>query len=252
MSNTIPNTNEIAATVRSSITVGGIDVEVVRKEIKNLHLSVLPPDGRVRVAIPQHVTDERVRAAVVSKLAWIKQQRKEFAKQPRQSEREMLDGETHYFLGRRYRLEVIEQAGKSSIVIKGTKLQLRIATGSDLNKRLQVLNEWYREQLKQRLPDLIASWQQKMGVEVQYWGIKKMKTKWGSCNIEAKRIWLNLELAKKPPECLEYILVHELVHLLERQHNARFRDYMNLYMPNWRLHRDTLNTSPLAYEEWKY
>jgi len=246
------NTNETAVTARSLMTVGGIDVEVVRKEIKNLHLSVLPPEGKVRVAIPLHVTDERVRAAIVSKLAWIKQQREEFAKQPRQSEREMTNGETHYFLGRRYRLEVIEQIGKPFIVIKGTKLQLRISNGSDLDKRLQVLNEWYREQLKERLPGLLDSWQQKIGVEAQCWGIKKMKTKWGSCNIEARRIWLNLELAKKPPECLEYILVHELVHLLERQHNTRFRDCMNLYMPNWRLHRDTLNTSPLAHEEWEY
>jgi predicted metal-dependent hydrolase len=248
----ISKTNVIADTACSLMTVGGIDVEVVRKEIKNLHLSVLPPEGRVRVAIPRHVSDERVRAAIVSKLVWIKQQREEFAKQPRQSKREMLDGESHYFLGRKYRLEVIEQAGKPSIMIKGAKLQLRIPTGSDLDKRLQVLNEWYREQLKQRLPALLNSWQQKIGVEAQSWGIKKMKTKWGSCKIEAKRIWLNLELAKKPPECLEYILVHELVHLLERQHNTRFRNYMNLYMPNWRLHRDTLNTSPLAHEEWKY
>ena len=244
--------NEVEGVSCLSMTVGGIDIEVVRKEIKNLHLSVLPPEGRVRVAIPQHVTNERVHAAIVSKLAWIKQQQEEFAKQPRQSKREMLNGETHYFLGRRYRLEVIEQLGKPSVAINGTKLQLRISIASDLDKRLQVLNEWYREQLKQRLPKLLNSWQKKMGVEAQFWGIKKMKTKWGSCNIDAKRIWLNLELAKKPPECLEYILVHELVHLLERQHNRRFRDSMNLYMPNWRLHRDTLNSSPLAHEEWKY
>jgi predicted metal-dependent hydrolase len=245
-------TKKVEAVDHSSISVGGIDVEVVRKEIKNLHLSVLPPEGRVRVAIPCHVTDERVRAAVVSKLSWIKQQREEFAKQPRQSEREMLDGETHYFFGRRYRLEIIEQIGKPFITIKRTKLQLRISEGSDIDKRLLVLNEWYREQLKQQLPQLLNCWQKKIGVEAQSWGVRKMKTKWGSCNIEAKRIWLNLELAKKPPECLEYILVHELVHLLERHHNSRFRDYMNLYMPNWRLHRDTLNNSPLAHEEWKY
>mgnify|MGYP000577882804 CR=1 FL=1 len=244
--------NGIAPSSSVLITVGGIDVEVVRKEIKNLHLSVLPPEGKVRVATPLHVTDERVRAAVVSKLAWIKQQREEFAKQPRQSAREMLNGETHYFFGRKYRLEVIEQTGKPSIVIKGSKLQLRVPADADLNKRLQLLNEWYREQLKQRLPHLLNNWQQKIGVEANEWGVKKMKTKWGSCNIEAKRVWLNLELAKKPPECLEYILVHELVHLLERQHNTRFRDYMNLYMPNWRLHRDTLNSSPLAHEEWNY
>lgn len=236
----------------SCITIGGIEIEVVRKPIKNLHLSVLPPDGKVRVSIPEHVNDERVRAAVVTKLAWIKRQIDDFEKQPRQSEREMVDGETHYFLGRRYRLQLIEQEGKPSVQIKGAKLQVIISADSRREKRLKVINEWYREQLKIRLPDILDNWQQKIGVEINDWGVKKMKTKWGSCNIEAKRIWLNLELAKKPPECLEYIVVHELVHLLERQHNTRFRDYMDLYMPNWRLHRDTLNSSPLAFEKWEY
>jgi len=245
-------TKGIGTKATTHLTVGGIDVEVVRKDIKNLHLSVLPPEGKVRVSIPQHVKDERVHAAVVSKLAWIKQQRKDFSMQPRQSAREMVDGETHYFLGRRYRLEVVEQAGKPSMALKGNKLQLKASADTDLEKRLWVLNEWYREQLKLRLPDLLRNWQDKIGVEANDWGVRKMKTKWGSCNIEAKRIWLNLELAKKPPECLEYILVHELIHLLERKHNTRFRDFMNLHMPNWRLHRDTLNTSPLAHEEWKY
>lgn len=235
------------------LSVGGIAVEVIRKDIKNLHLSVLPPDGRVRVAVPEHVTDDRVRAAVVSRLAWIKLQQKAFREQPRQSAREMITGETHYFLGRSYRLEVIEQPGKHNVELGGgNKIKMWVTTNTATDKRIKLLNEWYRQQLKLIIPKLLSQWQDKIGVTAGSWGVKKMKTKWGSCNIEAKRIWLNLDLAKKPPECLEYILVHELVHLLERHHNSRFVAFMDKYMPKWRLNRDLLNKSPLSHEEWVY
>jgi predicted metal-dependent hydrolase len=239
--------------VHSVLVIGGLNVDVIRKDIKNLHISVMPPNGRVRVAIPAHINDDRVRSAIVSKLAWIKKQQADFEKQPRQSEREMVSGESHYFLGRRYRLEVTEVTGKSHIALNGNNtLLLSTSTDTSKEKRLKLLDEWYREQIKRRLPALLNKWQAIVGVEPNHCGIRKMKTKWGSCNTSEKRIWLNLELAKKPPECLEYILVHELVHLLERHHNRRFKAFMDEYMPKWSLHRNTLNSSPLANENWIY
>ena len=237
----------------SKIVVGGIHVQIVRKDIKNLHLGVHPPEGHVRVAVPMHVTDERIRLAIIDKLSWIKKQQAEFLAQPRQSAREMVTGECHYFFGKSYRLEVVEQAGKHKIEqAGGNKIRLTVTANTSTESRLKLMNEWYREQLKQVIPKLIDQWQTKIGVEASDWGVKKMKTKWGSCNIEAKRIWLNLDLAKKPPECLEYIVVHELVHLLERNHNSRFVAYMDEFMPKWRLNRETLNKSPLSHEEWEY
>ncbi|RLA17075.1 MAG: metal-dependent hydrolase [Gammaproteobacteria bacterium] len=228
-------------------------MNIIRKDIKNLHLGVYPPEGHVRVAVPLHVSDERVRLAIISKLAWIKKQQADFKKQVRQSEREMVTGESHYFMGKRFLLEVIERSGRHQVEIKGNrKLLLYVKPNTSLDNRQLVLNEWYREQLKKRIPDLLSRWQEQIGVYSQDWRVKKMKTKWGSCNIAAKRIWLNLELAKKPPECLEYILVHELVHLLERHHNDRFRAHMDHFMPNWRIYRDMLNSSPLGHEAWKY
>jgi predicted metal-dependent hydrolase len=165
----------------------------------------------------------------------------------------MVTGESHYFWGHRYRLEVIERHGKHEVVIKNNnKLRLIVNPGTSRANRELVLNEWYRAALKQRLPNLIAKWEPIIGCEVAEWGIKKMKTKWGSCNISQRRLWLNLELAKKPPECLEYILVHEMVHLLERHHNDNFRAHMDTFMPQWHFHRDVLNSSPLAHEDWRY
>lgn len=239
--------------VHSVLVIGGLNVDVIRKDIKNLHISVMPPNGRVRVAIPAHINDDRVRGAIVSKLSWIKKQQADFEKQPRQSEREMVPGESHYFFGRRYRLEVIEIFGKPHFALKGNNtLLLSTPTDTSKEKRLKLLDDWYREQIKERVPALLAKWQAVVNVEASHCGIRKMKTKWGSCNTSDKRIWLNLELAKKPPECLEYILVHELVHLLERHHNRRFKAFMDEFMPNWSLHRDTLNSSPLANENWVY
>ena len=244
-------TNQIAPV--QAIFVNDIEVQVVRKEIKNLHLGVYPPDGRVRIAAPHHITDDNVRLAVITKLSWIKKQQASFRAQSRQSQREMVTGESHYFEGRRYRLEVVERTGKHQLIIKNNqKLLLHVSPNTTRANRELVLNEWYRAALKQRLPDLIAKWEPIIGVQVAEWGLKKMKTKWGSCNIRARRIWLNLELAKKPPECLEYILVHEMVHLLERHHNDQFRTHMDKFMPQWRWHRDVLNQSPLAHEAWEY
>jgi predicted metal-dependent hydrolase len=236
-----------------TITVNDIEVQIVRKEIKNLHLGVYPPDGRVRVAAPHHVSDDNVRLAVISKLSWIKKQQASFRVQPRQSQREMVSGESHYLWGRRYLLQVVERNGRHELLIKSNKqLILYVQPHTTRANRELVLNEWYRAALKEQLPQLIAKWEPVIGEQVVDWGIKRMKTKWGSCNIEARRIWLNLELAKKPRECLEYILVHEMVHLLERQHNDPFRAHMDKFMPQWRMYRDVLNQSPLSHEDWSY
>ena len=233
------------------LTVNRINVEVIRKDIKNLHLGVYPPNGRVRVAVPLAVSDEAVRLAVVDKLSWIKRQQAKFIAQARQSQRAMVSGESHYFLGRRYRLRVIEHKGAGKVLLRNkTILELHVKMETSAEQREKVLYHWYREQLKQLIPPLLEKWQPLLGVEVSAWGVKKMKTKWGACNTQARRIWLNLELAKKPVQCLEYIVVHELVHLLERHHNERFTAMMDQHLSNWRVSRDELNQSPLGYENW--
>ena len=239
--------------IERQIEVSGISVEVIRKDIKNLHLAVYPPNGRVRVAVPLRTRDETVRLAVISRLGWIRRQQRRLAQQQRQSQREMVTGESHYVLGQRYRLHVIEQEAPPAVVIRNSRtLELRVRPNADRDKREQVLQRWHRQLLREQIPALLAKWEPIIGVNVAAYGIKRMKTRWGTCNIEARRIWLNLELAKKPPVCLEYILVHEMVHLLERRHNDRFRKYMDAVLPQWRLHRDLLNRAPLAHEDWKY
>jgi predicted metal-dependent hydrolase len=236
-----------------SFQVGGIKVEVVRKDIKNLHLGVYPPHGRVRVAAPLVLNDEAVRLAVIDKLGWIKRQRARFVDQPRQSRREMVNGESHYVLGKRYRLRVHAHDAPARVALRGiASLDLFVRPGSNAAQRERVLLHWYREQLKALIPPLLEKWQPIVGVQATHWGIKKMKTKWGSCNPTAGRLWFNLELAKKPVQCLEYIVLHELVHLLERRHSERFTALMDGFMPNWRVCRETLNSGVLGHEVWGY
>ncbi len=188
---------------------------------------------------------------MVSKLSWIRRHQKTFADQPRQSQREMISGESHYFLGRRYRLNVTERNGPNRVTLNGTsELTMQLRPGTDRDRREQLLNAWYRRRMKELVPDLIAKWQPIIGVEVADWGIKKMKTRWGSCNTRDNRVWLNLELAKKSLNCIEYVLVHEMVHLLERNHSEHFKALMDKFLPQWQLYRDELNQAPLSYEEW--
>ncbi len=237
----------------SRIHVGALSVEVVRKDIKNLHLGVYPPLGRVRVAAPLVVDDEAVRLAVIDKLGWIKRQKAKFAEQPRQTQREMVNGESHYFLGQRYRLRVHEHEAPARVAVRGiASLDLFVRPGASTEQREAVLLHWYREQLKALIPPLLETWQPILGVQASHWGIKKMKTKWGSCNPTARRLWFNLELAKKPMQCLEYIVVHELVHLLERRHSVRFAALMDELLPTWHHSRATLNGGMLAHEAWTY
>lgn len=233
-------------------TVSGIKVDVVRKDIKNLHLGVYPPQGRVRVAAPLVINDEAVRLAVIDKLGWIRRQQAKFAAQPRQSQREMVNGESHYFLGKRYRLRVHEHDAPPRVAVRGiASLDLYVRPGADAGQREAVLLRWYRDQLKALIPPLLDKWQSRLGVEVADWGVRKMKTKWGSCNPSSRRLWFNLELAKKPAPCLEYIVVHELAHLLERHHNEYFTALLDTHLPQWRQYREMLNTSPLSDADWR-
>jgi predicted metal-dependent hydrolase len=238
--------------MKHHIRVSGFEVEVIRKDIKNLHVGVYPPEGRVRVAAPLLIDDDAVRLAVISKLAWIKRQRAHFQGQSRQSEREYVPRESHYFLGRRYLLSVKHDGPARVEIRRSNRLDLFVPYGADTAQRERVLLAWYRKELKARIPGLIEKWETVLGVEVADWGVKRMKTKWGSCSIEARRIWLNLELAKKPVQCLEYVVVHEMTHLLERHHNNRFTELMDAFMPQWRLQRDELNRTPLSHEAWVY
>ena len=243
----------MSSTSRSTLIVGGIKVEVIRKDIKNIHLGVYPPNGRVRIAVPVNIDDEAVRLAVVNKLSWLKKQKAAFALQPRLSEPEGVSGESWYLFGRRFRLMVAMTAGKPE-VRKPTKarLELHVPDGASKESRLLVLDRWYRMQLREAAEPLLAKWESKIGVKAEFWGVKRMKTKWGSCNYETSRVWLNSELAKKPIECLEYIVVHELIHLVEPSHNSNFVKLMDKYLPNWRSLRDMLNSTPLAHEDWNY
>lgn len=236
----------------SHLEIGSIAMQLNRKPIKHLHISVLPPDGKVRVSAPVSMSDTAIRMAVINRLAWIKKQQRDFAQQPRQSSREMVSGECHYLWGKRYRLNVVERAGKHEIKLGRGRLHLYVSTNTTLANRALVLNSFYRERLKERIAELLPTLESRLGVAAADWGIKRMKTKWGSCNIQAKRIWLNLELVKKPPECLEYILVHELVHLLERKHNEQFQAFMDQFLPNWRERRNLLGRMPLAHNNWSH
>jgi predicted metal-dependent hydrolase len=241
------------STNESTITVNELPVKVIRKKIKNLHLAVYPPDGWVRIAVPEIIDDEAVRLAIISKFGWIKRQIKSFEDQPRQSARELITGESHYYLGRRYLLDIAETEERPFIEIRNKKtLVLNINRETELEDREKLLTDWYRKEMKRILPGIIRKWEIKSGLQVTSFGIKRMKTKWGSCTPCHKRIWLNLELIKKPINCLEYIVVHEMVHFLERTHNDNFIAHMDRIMPQWRTFRDDLNRSPLAHENWEY
>lgn len=235
----------------STLTVGGVLVHLVRKDIKNLHLGVYPPNGRVRVAAPLLISDDAVRLAVIRRLAWIKTRRAKFDQQERQGEREMVTGESHWFLGQRYRLRVVECDLPPSVTItKKTTLELWVRPGTSPERRREILTAWYRDELKARIPALIAKWSATLGVTPSGWSVVRMKTKWGTCNPDTGHIRLNLELIKKPERCLDYLVLHELTHLLERHHNDRFVALLDRHLPAWRSLRDELNRLPLGHEEW--
>lgn len=223
------------------LTINGLAIDVIRKKIKNLHLSVHPPHGHVRVSVPLYVNNEAVRQAIVARFDWIKYQQAKFENLAPIVVREYLTGESHFFQGRSYVLNVIEHSSIPKVVVGETTLDLYVRSGSDAAKRQQVLQTWYRQQLQSQIPALIAKWQPVMGVHVADWGVKQMRTRWGTCNIRDRRIWLALELAQKSAPCLEYVVIHEMTHLLERYHNDRFKAYMTKFMPNWQSVKQELN-----------
>jgi len=234
------------------IELGNIKIDVEQKDIKNIHLSVYPPDGKVKISAPERMDLDTIRVFAINKLKWIKKQQETFRNQERESPREYLSKESHYFFGKRYLLKVIDDNSKPKVVLKHNKLELYIRPNTSAEKRKEIMDAWYREEMKSIIPKMIEKWEKIICVKANDFGVKKMRTKWGTCNPEAKRIWLNLELAKKPKECLEYIIVHELVHLLERTHNDKFIKHMNEFMPKWRFYRDELNRLPFRHMEWKY
>lgn len=232
------------------LRLGDITIDVEQKDIKNIHLSVYPPTGKVRIAAPLRMDLDTIRVYALSKMSWIRKQQAKLRGQDREIPRGFLNRESHYFKGKRYLLKVIETDAAPKVEVKHSTLHLFVRPNTSTDKRRAILDQWYRTHLKMVLPGLIEKWEKKMNVSVNEFGIKKMKTKWGTCNIEAGRIWVNLELAKKPPECLEYIIVHEMVHLLERNHNDRFMSYMDEYLPKWRYYREALNRLPVKHENW--
>ncbi|MBN2403734.1 MAG: M48 family metallopeptidase [Spirochaetes bacterium] len=233
--------------------ISNIKIDVIRKNIKNIHLGVYPPKGRVRIAAPLKVNDEAIRLFAVSKIGWIKRQQKKFEGQERISPREYKNRESHYFQGRRYLLNVIEADSRPKVILKNkTYINLYIKPKTPVQKRHEVMIKWYRSQLKTQIPGLIEKWEKLMNIKVNEWQVKQMKTKWGSCNIEKKRIWLNLELVKKPEHCLEYIIVHEMVHLFERHHNEKFLYYMDKFLPQWKQLKIELNKLPISHADWSY
>jgi len=238
--------------VTTQIQLGEITVEVERKDIKNLHLSVYPPTGHVRIAAPLRMELETIRIFAITKLGWIKSQQKKLQEQMREAPREYLDRESHYLWGQRYLLAVIERDLPPQVQLQHRTIVLQVRPGTSEEKKQEIVESWYRDQLKQAVPPLIAHWEPIMGVKVGKVYVQRMKTRWGSCNAATGSIRLNSELAKKPRECLEYLVVHEMVHLMEPTHNQHFIALMDQFMPNWQVYREALNRLPVAHECWKY
>ena len=229
------------------IVISNIPVEVIRKNIKNMHLSVLPPDGRVRVSAPTQLTDEAITMFVRTKLGWIKKQQEKFQQQPRQSERQYVSGETLYVWGKQYFLQVEYSYKGNALILSGDKAILTVRKESSPKQRGSFVNEWYRSLLKQEVAKYLPKWEKTTGLYCSSWQSKYMTTKWGTCNPTSKKIWLNIQLAKKPIECLEYVILHELAHLKVHNHGPEFTAILDQYMPYWRDHRRRLNDSTLDY-----
>lgn len=234
------------------LDLGGILVDVVFKDIKNVHLSVYPPTGRVRISAPARMRLDTVRVFAIAKLDWIKEHQRKLRKQERETPREYLDRESHYLWGKRYLLKISESDEAPLVEVKGKHLLLRVRPGADEQKKRELVEEWYRDQVKEAVPTMIAKWERRMDVKVAHLFVQRMKTKWGSCNPRSHSIRLNTDLAKKPLECVEYVVVHEMAHLIVRHHDDRFRKVMDECLPNWRQLQKMLNSAPLAHADWGY
>jgi predicted metal-dependent hydrolase len=238
-------------TKKTRTIICDLEIETVKKDIKNIHVGVYPPNGRVRVAAPLKTTDETIKLLVISKMPWIRKQQLKFSEQERQTKREYVSGESHYFLDNRYRLNVIQTNTKPKIEIKRkTRIDMYVKPQVSSEKKERLMDSFYRLELKKQIPALVCKWEEITGLSVKEVKIKKMKTKWGTCNPKYQRIWLNLELAKKPLRCLEYVLVHEMTHLKEKHHNEHFELLLKSFMPQWDQCKKELNNGLLAYSEW--
>jgi len=235
------------------LNISGISIDVVYKNIKNLHLAVYPPAGRVRIAAPLGLSSDTVRLFAVSKLGWIKRSQRQYTECERLAPREYKNRESHYFKGQRYLLKIVEVAAPPRVLIRSSsQIEMQVRPDTPADKRHRIMNEWYRGELKKTASELIEKWCSKLQIELTGWQVRQMKTRWGSCNIERKSILLNLELAKKPLTSLEYIVVHELLHLRERRHNEHFQMLLDRHLPDWKKRRDELNRTPASHASWGY
>ena len=234
------------------IQLGDLAVQVFRKDIRNIHLSVYPPEGRVVISCPSRHSLEKIRAYALAKLAWIRKQQRRFQAQQRESQRKYIERESHYIWGKRYLMGVATTDTAARVEQSPKKITLHVQPGTTQEKREELYEDWMRLKLKSAISPLIAKGQPILGVNVKGFFVQRMKTKWGSCSPTRGTIRLNTELAKKPRQCLEYIVVHEMLHLLEPTHNERFRKLLDRFMPRWKERRRTLNSLPVRHEEWSY
>jgi predicted metal-dependent hydrolase len=234
-----------------TIQLGDIAIAVTRKDIKHAHLSVHPPSGRVTLVAPKNTRPEVARAYAASKLGWIRDQQAKLRGQAREAPRQFVERESHYLWGRRYLLSVKEEEAKPSVRMTHRNIIFTVRPGSSSSKRAAVMHEWHKSLLHEAVPELIHKWEPKLGVKVAGYFLQRMKTKWGGCNQRARHIRLNTELVKKPKDLLEYVIVHEMIHLLEPTHSERFILLLNKYYPSWREARAELNELPLAADAWK-
>lgn len=237
--------------MQETIKLGDVLVTLTRKDVKHVHLTVHPPTGRVTLVAPCSTRTEVARAYAISKLGWIRNQRVKLDAQAREAPRQFVERESHYLWGRRYLLSIAEVDDKPAVKLSHRRLTLQVRPGSSADKRAEVVHEWHKSLLHAVVPDLISKWEAKLGVEASGYFLQRMKTKWGSCNPSKRHIRLNTELVKKPKDLLEYVVVHEMAHLLEPSHNDRFMAILDRHWPQWRESRAELNALPLGSEAWR-
>jgi predicted metal-dependent hydrolase len=229
------------------LTIAGVEVDVVYKDVKNFNIRVYPPDGRVRISVPRQVGEARVREVVERRMPWIKQRRIRILAAGQRSGFDLVDGEVHYVWGVPLTLKVIDYDGRALVETDGDYLVLYAKADAPVEKRHGYLDRWYRDELRSFLPELIAKWEHKLGVTVPLWKLRRMKTRWGSCNCKTRHLCFNVELAKRHPDCLEYVVVHEMTHYFERNHGEGFKKRMDLALPDWRARRTLLNATPIEF-----
>lgn len=233
--------------MHTEIKIGNITADVTLKDIKNIHLSVYPPTGRVRISAPARMDLERIRLYAISRLGWIRKQQAAFANQRREERRRFVDRESHYLFGKRYLLRITRSSGPQTVILRHREIEIVARPETDADGLRKFYESFSRRLLRTEISELLERWPSKIGVPTPEFGIRKMKTKWGSCNRAAKRILLNIELAKKPVKCLEYVVIHELIHLNERKHNQRFVGELDAHLPNWRQTKNLLNRLPIGH-----